>query len=621
MATSSARVKKSRAAPTTRGSARRKPTAGATEAAATTATAGVETIDLPAADGFSPGQAEPPDRDAALEHDAAEEAAEGILGANPLIGIDKAEMLDAAQRALRLAFGRPKMLLEEHLALGRELAEVLRGASALVPDPKDRRFAHEVWRKSGYYKRLMQAFLAWRDMCNRILDRADATPEDRERARFLLQMVTEAFAPTNSLLGNPGAIQRLVQTRGRSLLYGVQNLVDDVLNNGGMPRQVDERKFQVGKNLAVTPGAVVFRTEIFELIQYSPATEKVHSRPLIVLPPQINKFYMVDLAPGRSFAEYAVAHGVQLFCMSWRNPTAAQRDWNMETYLTAAKQAIAAAREITGADQVNMLAACAGGFTLATLLAHLEAIGEHSVASATLLVTVLDTSAPTLLGQFASRSAIAAAIQRSRTQGVLEGSEMARVFAWLRPNDLVWMFVANNWVLGNRPPAFDILYWNADNTRLPAEFHADLLRMFLENPLGKRGRLEVLGTRVELSRVKVPFYVVAGITDHITPWEACYATRSMVKGPVTFVLSSSGHIQSIVNPPTNPKAKYFLNSDLKQPAKQWLEGATAHEGSWWGHWRDWVVAQGGAAREAPAQLGSKGHPAGDPAPGRYVHQR
>jgi polyhydroxyalkanoate synthase len=632
MATASAPLKKRRAAPKKAASVRRKRqparAAGPAEAATDAATdatgdpaSSAEPAAIPAADGFADSPSPGPAEDTALEQEDVETAAEEILGANPLIGIDKAQLLDASQRALRLVLGRPKMLLEEHVGLVRALADVLRGVSAQAPDPKDRRFAHAVWQHSGYYKRLMQAFLAWREMCNRILDRADATPEDRERARFVLSMITEALAPTNSLLGNPGAVQRIVQTRGRSLLYGLQNLVDDVLNNGGMPRQVDERKFQVGKNLAVTPGAVVFRTEVFELIQYRPATGKVHSRPLIVLPPQINKFYMVDLAPGRSFAEYAVEHGVQLFCMSWRNPTAAQRDWNMETYLTAAKQAIAAAREITGADQVNMLAACAGGFTLATLLAHLEAIGERSVASATLLVTVLDTSAPTLLGQFASRSAIAAAIGRSRSQGVLEGTEMARVFAWLRPNDLVWMFVANNWVLGNRPPAFDILYWNADNTRLPAEFHADLLRMFLENPLKKRGRLEVLGTKVDLSQVRIPFYVVAGITDHITPWEACYETRSMTRGPVTFVLSSSGHIQSIVNPPTNPKAKFFLNPDLSLPARQWLERATGQDGSWWGHWRDWLVEQGGGERKAPALLGSKSHPAGDPAPGRYVHQR
>ncbi len=586
--------------------------------------AGAEPIDMPNQDGFVPPAGPAPDSadaGARMNTAQAEDAADGILGANPLLGLDKAEILDAAQRALRLALGRPQMLLEETVGMGRGLLDVLRGQSDAAPDPKDRRFSHEIWRKSGYYRRLMQGFVVFRDSLNRMLDRADATPEDRERARFLLSMMTEAFAPTNSLLGNPGALQRLSETRGRSLLYGAQNLLDDLLNNGGMPRQVDERKFQVGKNLALTPGAVVFRNEVFELIQYRPATTQVRARPLVIVPPQINKFYMVDLAPGRSFAEYAVAEGVQLFCISWRNPTAAQRDWNLETYLRAAQQAIGVAREITGADKVNVMAACAGGFTLATLLGHMAAVGDDSVASATLLVTVLDTDSPTLLGQFASKSGIAAAIQRSRSKGVLEGEEMARVFAWLRPNDLVWMFVANNWVMGNRPPAFDILYWNADNTRLPAEFHADLLRLFLENPLRHRNRLEVLGTKIDMNKVKIPFYVVAGITDHITPWEACYATRNIVKGPITFVLSSSGHIQSIVNPPSNTKAKYYLNPKLDQEAPQWLASATEHSGTWWTHWSEWLAERGGAERAAPRTLGSETHPATDPAPGRYVHQR
>jgi polyhydroxyalkanoate synthase len=588
------------------------------------ASAGAETVGIPDQDGFVPPPGASPDSadsSARMNTAQAEDAADGILGANPLLGLDKAEILDAAQRALRLALGRPQMLLEETVGMGRGLLDVLRGQSEAAPDPKDRRFSHEIWRKSGYYRRLMQGFVVFRDSLNRMLDRADATPEDRERARFLLSMLTEAFAPTNSLLGNPGAVQRLTETRGRSLLYGAQNLLDDLLNNGGMPRQVDERKFQVGKNLALTPGAVVFRNEVFELIQYRPATAQVRARPLVIVPPQINKFYMVDLAPGRSFAEYAVAEGVQLFCISWRNPTAAQRDWNLETYLRAAQQAIGVARDITGADKVNVMAACAGGFTLATLLGHMAAVGDDSVASATLLVTVLDTDSPTLLGQFASKSGIAAAIQRSRSKGVLEGEEMARVFAWLRPNDLVWMFVANNWVLGNRPPAFDILYWNADNTRLPAEFHADLLRLFLENPLRHRNRLEVLGSKIDMKKVKIPFYVVAGITDHITPWEACYATRQIIKGPMTFVLSSSGHIQSIVNPPSNTKAKYYLNPKLDLEAPQWLASATEHSGTWWTHWSEWLAERSGDERAAPRALGNAAHPATDPAPGRYVHQR
>jgi polyhydroxyalkanoate synthase subunit PhaC len=316
-----------------------------------------------------------------------------------------------------------------------------------------------------------------------------------------------------------------------------------------------------------------------------------------------------------------VQPGIQTFCISWRNPTAAQRDWNMETYLTACKQAITVACEITGADRVNAMAACAGGFTLATLLGHLAASGETRVASATLLVTVLDTSARTMLGQFASRSGVNATIEKSRRAGVLEGSEMARVFAWLRPNDLVWLFVANNWVMGNRPPAFDILYWNSDTTRLPAEFHADLLRMFMDNPLKEAGRINVLGTPIDMSKVDVPAYVVAGVTDHITPWQACYQSRNILRGKIDFVLSSSGHIQSIVNPPTNPKAKYFLNSALPDDPETWLAGASEHAGSWWEHWSQWYRQHGDGQVRAPQAPGSERYPAGDPAPGRYVHQR
>ena len=556
-----------------------------------------------------------------LEHAAATDAAEQILGANPLLGLDRQELLAAGKRLLRLMTVNPQVLVEENIAFVRELFEIAMGTSKVLPDARDRRFSHVIWQKSGYYKRLMQGFVAWRDMLNRVLDRAETTSDDRERARFVLQLFTETFAPTNSLLGNPGVLQRITETRGKSLLYGLQNFIDDLTNNFGMPRQVDERKFQVGRNLATTPGAVVYRGEVFELIQYTPQTEQVHRRPLLIIPPQINKFYATDLSSGRSFAEFAVQQGVQTFCISWRNPTAAQRDWNMDTYLEACKQALAVAREVTGADRVNTMAACAGGFTLATLLGHLAAKGEDSIESATLLVTVLDTEAPTLLGQFASKSGVAATIEKSRRAGVLEGSEMARVFAWLRPNDLVWLFVANNWVMGNRPPAFDILYWNSDTTRLPAEFHADLLHMFLENPLKAPGKISALGTPIDMSKVSVPSYVVAGITDHITPWQACYQSKHILRGKIDFVLSSSGHIQSIVNPPTNPKAKYFLNASQPEAPEDWLAGASEHTGSWWTHWATWYRTHGGGEVRAPATLGSITHPAGDPAPGRYVHQR
>jgi polyhydroxyalkanoate synthase len=575
-----------------------------------------ERVELPGSDGFAPADGGQPE----LDHAAANQAAEEILGANPLIGFDRAELFDALGRLVRLLALDPAMLVREQINLARELLGVITGRSQQQADPKDRRFSHEIWQKNGYYKRLMQGFLAWRESTTRMLERANASTEDRERARFALSLVTEAFAPTNSLLGNPGALMRISQTRGKSLLFGLRNFVDDVLNNGGMPRQVDDRKFQVGKNLATTPGAVVFRSEVFELIQYLPATAEIYRRPLLIVPPQINKFYALDLSPGRSFAEYATRNGVPTFTISWRNPTAAQRAWNLETYLTACKDAIGVVSEVSGSAEVNTMAACAGGFTLATLLGHLAASGDERVRSVTLLVTVLDTESPTLLGTFASRTGISAAIQRSQYKGVLEGSDMARAFAWLRPNDLIWMFVANNWVMGNRPPAFDILYWNSDTTRLPAQFHTDLLKIYLENPLLKANTLEALGTPIDMSQTNLDSYVVAGITDHITPWPACYESRKVLRGPMTFVLSSSGHIQSIVNPPGNPKAKYFLNSDLTVTADQWIENATAHPGSWWDHWLKWYDVRGGGKRPAPSHLGSGSHPAGDPAPGRYVHQ-
>jgi polyhydroxyalkanoate synthase len=517
---------------------------------------------------------------------------------------------------------RPDVLLREQFVLLRELGAVLTGTSKVQPEPKDRRFSHDVWCENGYYRRLMLCYLAWRRSLGNMLDQASASGDDLERARFALQLITEAFAPTNSLLGNPGAVQRLAATRGKSLLYGMQNFLSDLVDNGGMPRQVDERKFQVGKNLAITPGAVVYRTTVFELLQYRPSTQRVHARPLVIVPPQINKFYALALSPGRSFAEHATAHGVQVFAISWRNPTAAQRAWNLETYLSACLEAFECAREISGADSVNTMAACAGGYTLATLLGHLAARDDRRVNAATFLVTVLDTARPTLLGMFASRTGMSAALKRSRVRGVLEGRDMARVFSWPRPNDLVWLFVANNWVMGNRPPAFDILYWNSDTTRLPAEFHADLLTMFVSNPLKNPNLLTTLGAPVDMTKVDVDTYVVAGVTDHITPWQACYASREILPAcRMQFILSSSGHIQSIVNPPSNPKASYRTGNDLTLSADDWLAHSTLNSGSWWAHWLDWFAERGGGMRAAPKELGSAAHPAGAPAPGRYVFQR
>lgn len=550
-------------------------------------------------------------------------AAQGMLGPNPVVGIDYEEMFNGAKRALKSLMVNPSVIVKENINLLNELIKVVKGNSEVAPDPRDKRFMHKIWAKNAYYKRVMQSYLAWHSSVYKILNSSGATEKDKERARFLMQFVTEAVAPTNTLIGNPGALARVVETKGKSLFYGLRNMANDIMNNGGMPSMVDGSKFQVGKNLAISEGNVVFRNEVLEVIQYKPHTDKIYSRPILMIPPQINKFYMVDLSPGKSYVEWATNNGIPFFAVSWRNPTAAQRDWNMETYLQASKEAIDAVCEISGSKDLNLMGACAGGMTMATLMGHYAANNDPKIKSSTMMVTVLDTRSETLLGMFASKSGIAAAIKRVKEVGVLEGKDMAKMFAWLRPNDLVWLFVANNWVMGNKPPAFDILYWNDDTTRLPAGFHIDLLSTYVSNPLVNPDSIEVLGTPIDMRKVDCDTYIVAGITDHITPWKACYESREILKNTnMKFILSSSGHIQSIINPPTNKKAKYYTNPDLELDSDEWLEGAELHNGTWWLDWLNWYdKEQGGKKIDAPKTLGSKKYPPKDAAPGRYVHQR
>jgi polyhydroxyalkanoate synthase len=395
--------------------------------------------------------------------------------------------------------------------------------------------------------------------------------------------------------------------------------VHDARHNHWMPSTVDRRPFSVGKNLAVTPGQVVHRSDVFELIQYAPSTATTRTRPLVAIPPQINKFYIEDIAPGRSLIEHTVAAGIPYFAISWRNPTAAQRDWDLDTYVAACKEAVEVACDITGSPDANTLGICAGGITMACLLGHLAATGEPLVNAATFMVAGLDTSVESLIGMLASSAAVDAARARSQRAGVLDGKDMAAVFAWLRPNDLVWNYWVNNYLLGQDPPAFDILYWNSDTTRLPAGLHSDFLDLYDSNGLARPGTLTVLGTPVDLSKVSADTYVVAGSTDHIIPWTAAYRTTQLVGGTSEFVLSSSGHIQAIVNPPSNTRSSYLTRPGVPPTAEEWLEGATRHQGSWWDHWSAWLAERSGEERPAPVVLGGADHSALDPAPGRYVH--
>src|SRR6201996_7233740 len=545
-------------------------------------------------------------------------AAEGMLGPNPFVGLRACDIVATAQKIGTQALRQPALVMEQEAAFAREVLKLFSGGGDATPPKGDKRFTDAAWQNNFMYRATLQGYLAWRDALAGFVERSALDPANKERAKFVMSLFTDAASPTNTLLGNPAALKKVVDTGGASLMDGCNNLMMDLLKNHGMPAQVNKTAFGVGKNLGTSKGAVVFRNEVLDLSQYAPATQEVYGRPQLIVPPQINKFYIFDLSEGKSIVDYLVKNELQVFVVSWRNPTAAQSHWDLDTYVTALVEAITAVREITGCDDVNLHGACSGAMAISALLGNLASRGDKTVNAATLMVAVLDNSADSQLGLFATPEAIAAAKQHSTSRGVLAGEEMGRVFAWMRPNDLVWNYWVNNYLLGNAPPAFDILYWNNDATRLPAKMHGQLLDIFTQNLFSKPGALTVLGPPIDLSQVTCDKYVVAGMTDHITPWKGVYNTAKTFGGNTRFILSSSGHIQSLINPPGNPKAKYYLNPELPANADAWLAGAKTEADTWWGNWRDWLVARSGERRAAPAALGSERHPAGVKAPGTYV---
>mgnify|MGYP003671119969 FL=1 len=555
-----------------------------------------------------------------INDDLSQKTSESILGPNPVIGVPTRDLISTARMVMRQTVKQPVHSLKHIGRLGLAVKDVMIGRSEIAPAPEDRRFADPTWNQNPVYRRYMQTYLAWRKELNTWISTADLAEQDVSRAQFVIALMTEAMSPTNTAL-NPAALKRFFETGGKSLLDGLTHLAQDIAHNGGMPSQVNMNAFEVGGNLAITKGSVVFRNEVLELIQYKPLTEEVYERPVLVVPPQINKFYVFDLSPEKSLARYLSVSHMQTFVVSWRNPTKAHREWGLSTYIEALKEAIDVILKITGSKDVSMLGACSGGITTVSLLGHYAALKEKKVHSFTLLVSVLDTQIKTQVALFADERSIEAARRMSYQHGVLEGRDMAKIFAWMRPNDLVWNYWVNNYRLGNEPPVFDILFWNNDTTRLPAALHGEFLEMFKSNPLTRPGALEVCGTPIDLKQVKSDYYVIAGLNDHITPWEACFKSAQLLGGKCEFVLSSSGHIQSILNPPGNPKARFFTNSEMSDDSKKWLETATKQSDSWWQHWRDWLHARGGKRKAAPAILGNDEYPALEPAPGTYVHER
>jgi polyhydroxyalkanoate synthase len=402
---------------------------------------------------------------------------------------------------------------------------------------------------------------------------------------------------------------------------GVRNLLSDVRHNGGWPSQVDPTGFEVGVNMAATPGAVVYRSDLIELIQYEPQVKRVHSVPLLFCPPWINKYYIMDLAPGRSLIEYAVQQGHTCFAISYRNPDASMRDLDFDDYLRKGPlDALRVVREITGAEEVNTLSVCLGGTLGAIALAHNATIGDRSIKSATFLNTHTDFTVPGTLGVFTDEATIAGLEKQMAKKGFLDSNKMAHTFDALRANDLVFQYVVNNWLLGKKPPAFDLLVWNKDSTRMPAKMHSRYLRScFLHNEFA-RGEFEVDGQKLDPGKVDVDTYVLSAVDDHIVPWVSGYKTTQLLGGRNRFVLSTSGHIAGIVNPP-GPKAKHWTNDDLPADPLEWKEGAQLQTGTWWEDWARWIAKQGGPKVAPPASLGSPDHPPIEAAPGSYVRDR
>jgi poly[(R)-3-hydroxyalkanoate] polymerase subunit PhaC len=556
----------------------------------------------------------------AHDYDIREQAAANTLAANPLVGVRGEDLLDAMHVLFGQMTSRADVAAKQYMAFLGELGRIAAGASELAPDAKDKRFADPAWQQSPAYRTLAQCYLAWGGALSRFVDDANMEKRDAERVRFVTSLFIDAMAPTNSLAGNPAALKKFIDTGGSSLAQGLENFVHDLVNNGGLPAQVDTRNFAVGKNLAATPGAVVCRNSVMELIQYQPTGAQVHARPLLVAPPQINKYYVFDLVPEKSIIRFAVEGGLQTFAISWKNPTPAQAHFGLDTYVEALEEAVDVMRAITGAEDVNIWGSCSGGITMSAFLANLAARGERKVNCATVAVCVLDMAVAenTTAGIFVTPESIAAAKSASQLAGVVEGRELARMFAWMRPNDLIWNYWVNNYLLGNTPPAFDVLYWNNDTTRLPARLHADFLDLVDTNPFVNPGRIAVRGKPLDMRLIDMDSYVVAGVTDHITPWQGCYNTAKLYGRRSTFVLSHSGHIQSLINPPGNPKAFFQAGPSRKATAEAWLKGAEKHAGSWWPHWLEWIKPRSGEMVAAPASFGNADIPPLGEAPGRYV---
>ena len=533
-------------------------------------------------------------------------------------------MAGAPAAAAALPWGNPSLqqsYFDKQARLWAALASGTRETLA-SPEPGDRRFAAKEWRDNPYYDYLKQSYLLAARYVEDLVEAAQLDPQAKSRARFAARQWIDAMCPANFPATNPDALREAFATRGESLTRGLANLMGDVHKR--RISQTNETAFEVGRNLAVTPGEVVFENELIQLIQYQATTPQVAKRPLVMIPPCINKFYILDLQPENSFVAHAVASGHTVFMVSWRNVESAQGRFGWDDYLEdGVFAALRVAQEIAKSDKVNALGFCVGGTLLGAALAVLSHKNDSLVASATFLAAMLDFEEPGQIGLFIDEQSVAAREATIGADGILPGQDLAFVFSSLRANDLVWPYVVSNYLRGEQPPAFDLLYWNSDSTNLPGPMYCYYLRnTYLENRLREPGALTNCGVPVDLGSVKLPIFVLATREDHIVPWRSAYRTLNLLGGTdKQFVLGASGHIAGVVNPAAKKRRSHWVGKPYPADAEEWFSKAQEHPGSWWPLWSEWLGKHGGGSRKAPEKTGSVKYKPIEPAPGRYVKHR
>jgi polyhydroxyalkanoate synthase len=538
-----------------------------------------------------------------------------------------------AMTGLSLPFDAVGRLQSDYLTQAQSLwNQMLQAPDAKPAAPTDRRFSAAAWVENPAAAYTAQLYLLNARTLMQLAESIEGDAKTRQRVRFAVQQWIDAASPSNYLALNPEAQQKALQTGGVSIAQGLKHLWEDVQH--GHVSQTDKSVFEVGRNVATSEGAVVFENEYFQLIEYKPLTAKVHEIPFLLVPPCINKFYILDLQPDNSLIRYAVEQGHRVFVMSWRNPddSLAKKTW--DDYIEdAAIRAIREVQAISGQPKINVLGFCVGGTILATALAVLAARGEQPAQSVTLLTTLLDFTNTGILDIFVDEALVQV---REMTLGpdspgggsLLKGLELAQTFSFLRPNDLVWNYVVGNYLKGETPPPFDLLYWNGDSTNLPGPMYCWYLRnMYLENNLVKPGRLTVCGEKVDLGSIDAPVYIYGSREDHIVPWDGAYRSTRVLKGPsgtrakgVRFVLGASGHIAGVINPPAKGKRSHWIGTGTALPADpdDWFAKAKEHPGSWWTDWSGWLGSHAGKLVAAPKSYGDRDHKPIEPAPGRYV---